>query len=106
MTINEEGLTKKCMVPLHWVDGNQKIVYWPPKGKKPIHYYTSKWATPDMSWQEFDLLKICLEKGTKDMCNNCMNIDSEYLCSDVPEGMFLSTLNSRFEFNFLPEKTF
>ena len=52
VTLNENGVVKKCIVLLHWVDEVKKIVDWPLRGKKPIHHYTNKWLSPGMSWQE------------------------------------------------------
>ena len=79
---------------MHWVDEVKKIVHWPPRGKKPIHHYTSKWLSPDMSWQQFRLIKISLEKGTKDMCNDCLQLDSELSHSEFAEqGIYYSILS-------------
>ncbi|XP_065682491.1 uncharacterized protein LOC136095758 [Hydra vulgaris] len=33
VTMNENGVAKKCIVPLHWVNELDQIVYWPPQGK-------------------------------------------------------------------------
>ncbi|XP_047129220.1 uncharacterized protein LOC124809271 isoform X2 [Hydra vulgaris] len=91
--MNENGVAKKCIVPLHWVNEVDQIVYWPPQGKKPIHYYTSKWLTPDLSWQVFELVKISLEKGTREMCNDCLFLDSELSHSDFAERGNVQTSN-------------
>ena len=94
VTLNENGVEKKCIVPLHWVDEVKKIVHWPPRGKKPIHHYTSKWLSPDMSWQQFRLIKISLEKGIKDMCNDCLQLDPELSHSEFAEqGIYYSILS-------------
>ena len=60
----------------------KSVVYWPPKDKKQINYYISNWVSPDKGWGEYILLKINLDKGTKEMCDVCMKFDSESSNSD------------------------
>nr|XP_047137819.1 uncharacterized protein LOC124814308 [Hydra vulgaris] len=90
VTLNENNFHKKCMVPFHWVEEDEKCVYWPPVGEHPLHYYISKWLSPCPNWQQFPLIKVSLSKGTKEMCNVCLNIDSE-LSECPPAGVVLET---------------
>ena len=79
-------------VPVHWVDELKSVVYWPPKDKKQINYYISNWVSPDKGWREYILLKINLDKGTKEMCDVCMKFDSESSNSDFQETGILVNL--------------
>ncbi|XP_065646159.1 uncharacterized protein LOC136076717 [Hydra vulgaris] len=90
VTLNENTFHKKCMVPFHWVEEEEECVYWPPVGEHPLHYYISKWLSPCPNWQQFPLIKVSLIKGTKEMCNACLNIDSE-LSECPPAGVVLET---------------
>ncbi|XP_065644608.1 uncharacterized protein LOC136075418 isoform X2 [Hydra vulgaris] len=85
VTIIEDEKQKKMTVPVHWVDELKSVVYWPPKDKKQINYYISNWVSPDKGWGEYILLKINLDKGTKEMCYVCMKFDSESSNSDFQE---------------------
>jgi hypothetical protein len=89
VTIIEDGKLNKMTVPVHWVDELKNIVYWPPKAKKQINYYILNWLSPDKdSWEEYTLIKINLDNGTKEMCDACMKFDSESSNSDFQEKGF------------------
>ncbi|XP_065661148.1 uncharacterized protein LOC136084654 isoform X2 [Hydra vulgaris] len=77
VTISEDNILKKVTVPLHWVNNKENIVYWPPKSKKQFNYYISNWVDPDINWLKFQLKKVHLDMATKDICDICINIDTE-----------------------------
>ena len=58
-----EGLTK-TVVPSHWVDEKQLIVYYPPKGHKVLAKYIAEWAAPQVGWRKFVYVEHILKAAT------------------------------------------
>lgn len=88
VAIKEDGIDTKTVVPIHWVNADEGIVYYPPRGKKPVGVYLSEWASPEPGWQEFILLEYILESGSYETCQAMLNFLTEDENDDRP-GKFI-----------------
>ena len=74
----EEGKEKKSIFPSIWMDWENNVVRYPPKGKS-VCTYIAKWLLPSSTWQSFKVTKSLKEFGDKDNCSAFLrsHMDSE-----------------------------
>ncbi|XP_065665926.1 uncharacterized protein LOC136087351 [Hydra vulgaris] len=90
VAIKEDGIDTKTVVPTHWVNAEESIVYYPPRGKKTVGVYLSEWASPEPGWQEFMLLEFILECGSYETCQAMLNFLTEDENDDRPVSNILN----------------
>ena len=73
----EDGIERKSVVPYHWVNSDDSVLLWPPKGK-PAGEYIRKWVKPQINWISYKITKCLLEYGSKKRCEEFLrsHVDS------------------------------
>ena len=78
----EKGYEMKMVVPKCWVGSDS--VYWPPLGKSlpNLSYHLANLTQPNTNtWLRYDLTKILLGSGSKEVCKQFMQAHVDSSCA-------------------------
>ena len=77
----EDGAPTKMVLPYHWVDHENSIVFYPPK-KFLVSDCIRKWLAPDGDWRTYKATKTLLKTGTREECQVFWNAQDSSVTED------------------------